>query len=148
MKVLDEELCQKYLLQATNNGNVKVMPKILCVADTFPWKVAVWENKGGQFKKVSRSKSQEYLKKYHYGAKYAPEGYVASAGTCRGDSGGPLYITENNLSTSKKSYIVLGRFYSLKAIVFSYFVQVLLVVEEENLGIVEASIILFTMSGM
>ena len=147
MKVLDEELCQKYLLQATNNGNVKVMPEILCVADTFPWKVAVWENKGGQFKKVTGSKSKEYLKKYHYGAKYAPEGYVASAGTCRGDSGGPLYITENNLSTSNKSYIVLGRYHSLTAFA-SLNVQVLLVETEENLGIVEASIILFTMSGM
>ena len=148
MKVLDEELCQKYLLQATNNGDVKVMPEILCVADTFPWKVAVWENKGGQFKKVSRSKSQKYLKKYHYGAKYAPEGYVASAGTCQGDSGGPLYITETNMSTSKKSYIVLGKLHLFLAFESLYFVQVLLVEEGENLEIVEASIILFTMSGM
>ena len=78
------------------------------MADTFPWKVAVWENKQGKFKKVKVSKSQEYLKKYHYGVRYSPNGYVASAGTCRGDSGGPLYMTETDLGNTKKSYIVTG----------------------------------------
>ena len=32
------------------------------------------------------------LRKFHYGAKYDPVGYVTSAGTCSGDSGGPLYV--------------------------------------------------------
>ena len=43
------------------------------------------------------------LKKFHYGAKYDPVGYVTSAGTCSGDSGGPLYV-----ETRPGEYVVTG----------------------------------------
>ena len=32
------------------------------------------------------------LSRFHYGAKHTKYGYVTSAGTCNGDSGGPLYL--------------------------------------------------------
>ena len=43
------------------------------------------------------------LRKFHYGAKYDPVGYVTSAGTCSGDSGGPLYV-----ETRPGQYVVTG----------------------------------------
>ena len=94
-------------MQATQNGQVERMPRVLCVADTFPWKVRVMEEVEGKYKEVSENKTQEFLQKYHYGVKYAPKGYIASIGTCRGDSGGPLYMTEA-MSNGKNNYVVTG----------------------------------------
>ena len=94
-------------MQATQDGQVEQMPRVLCVADNFPWKVRVMEEVKGKYMEVTGSKSEQYLQKYHYGVKYAPNGYIASIGTCRGDSGGPLYMTETK-SNGKKNYVVTG----------------------------------------
>ena len=95
-------------MQSTQNGQVEHMPRVLCVADTFPWKVKVLEEVRGKFREVGGSKYQEYLQRYHYGVKHSPNGYVASIGTCRGDSGGPLYMTET-MSNGKNNYVVTGQ---------------------------------------
>ena len=73
------------------------------MGDIFPWKVGVWTSEGSQFKKVEEVETMSYLTKYHYGAKQSPEGYVASSGTCSGDSGGPLYVSKDD-----KKYVIIG----------------------------------------
>ena len=86
---------------------MKYKPQILCVGQFFKWNVDIWLDKGnGIYSRVS-SKSKKLkstiLQKFHYGAKYDPVGYVTSAGTCNGDSGGPLYV-----ETSPGKYVVTG----------------------------------------
>ena len=84
---------------------MKYRPQILCVGHYFEWNVGVWLDKGnGRYAPVSESKQKSaLLKKFHYGAKYDPVGYVTSAGTCSGDSGGPLYV-----ETKSGQYVVTG----------------------------------------
>ena len=84
---------------------MKYRPQILCVGHYFKWNVGVWLDKGnGRYAPVSESKQKSaLLKKFHYGAKYDPVGYVTSAGTCSGDSGGPLYV-----ETKSGQYVVTG----------------------------------------
>ena len=92
-------------------------PQILCVGDIYPWKIGTWilKSNGRKFKKsdniifqrVTEKRSRSYLEKFHYGAKESLEGYVASSGTCSGDSGGPLYVSQHQ-DTSRK-YVVIGR---------------------------------------
>ena len=109
MQVLSDKLCEVYLefsLRETE-GKVKYKPKILCVGQFFKWNVDIWLDKGnGIYSRVS-SKSKRLkstiLEKFHYGAKYDPVGYVTSAGTCNGDSGGPLYV-----KTISGKYVVTG----------------------------------------
>ena len=86
---------------------MKYKPHILCVGHFFKWNVDIWIDKGnGIYSRVS-SKSKKLkstiLQKFHYGAKYDPVGYVTSAGTCNGDSGGPLYV-----EPSPGKYVVTG----------------------------------------
>merc|ERR1719460_901240 len=105
--VLSEQLCEKYLefsLRFTD-GKVKVKPEILCVGHYFKWNVDVWLDKGnGRYSPVRQTKNKSaILHKFHYGAQYDPVGYVTSAGTCSGDSGGPLYV-ENRPG----QYVVTG----------------------------------------
>ena len=81
------------------------------MGDKYPWKVGVWTSEGGQFKKIKEGDTVSYLTKYHYGAKQSSEGYVASAGTCSGDSGGPLYVSQD--FENKNKYVVIGEFDTL-----------------------------------
>ena len=72
----------------------------------FKWNVDVWLDNGGYFQ-ISTSKLKSIiLQKFHYGAKYDPVGYVTSAGTCFGDSGGPLYVKTRYKGKTK--YVVTG----------------------------------------
>ena len=81
-------------------------PEILCVGHFFKWNVDIWfirEASEGYFP-VSTSKLKSILlQKFHYGARYDPVGYVTSAGSCFGDSGGPFYV-----ETKPGQYVVTG----------------------------------------
>ena len=91
-------------MDSLNHRNVTHLPEVLCVAETFPWKVGVWRKTSGRFKQIKRKKTQILLE-HHYGVKYAPKGYVASVGTCRGDSGGPLYVKEYDEKMNRKNIL-------------------------------------------
>ena len=83
---------------------MKVKPEILCVGHYFKWNVDVWLDKGnGVYSRAPKNVKSVILKRFHYGAKYDPVGYVTSAGTCSGDSGGPLYV-----ETKPGQYVVTG----------------------------------------
>ena len=85
---------------------MKYKPEILCVGHYFKWNIDVWYHQEGNegYYPITPSKLKSIiLKKFHYGAKYDPVGYVTSAGTCSGDSGGPLYV-----ETKSGQYVVTG----------------------------------------
>ena len=84
-------------------------PQILCVGDVYKWKVGVWQKNHNSYSKVEGPRKEQLLRKYHYGYKVDPKGYVASIGTCSGDSGGPLYMTQFDKSF-KEQYVVTGTF--------------------------------------
>ena len=90
VQVLDEDTCEEYLEMSLKS--VAHRPKILCVGKIWSWNVDVWTVIRGKYRKVvNKRRSVNFLKRLHYGVKFAPDGFVASAGTCNGDSGGPLY---------------------------------------------------------
>ena len=75
---------------------------MLCVANEYDWRVAIYrKNAQGGFDMIEDDDpSYNKLKKKHYGIKEGLNewGYVASAGTCSGDSGGPLYVSDSDQS--------------------------------------------------
>ena len=91
-------------------GNpVEVRPEILCVGESHDWSVGFFMANGrtGSYNEVPQTYKKKFFR-YHYGAKHSQQGkYVASSGTCNGDSGGPLFRTEND--GGKKSYVVEGK---------------------------------------
>jgi len=96
--VLSDNLCQVYL-----NLSLAVEPKhrpiILCVGHLKKIRREVWRKIDGIY-----SKLEDYEKTLHnhFGKPVEDESYVTSAGTCKGDSGGPLFVEEGG------QYILTG----------------------------------------
>ena len=101
--MLDNDTCQHYL-SLSLKGTVKFRPKVLCVTKKFKWSVDVWvENTTGYTHITNKKIRNSYMKKFHYGAKYSPDGFFTSPGTCSGDSGGPMYVR-----TGLKTFVITG----------------------------------------
>ena len=85
------------------------MPKILCIGQIGKWSVGVFEKKDKSFKKVPDDQHDQMMREHHYGEKHEKKykGYVYSSGTCKGDSGGPIFTTEKDESGGLH-YIVTG----------------------------------------
>ena len=116
--VLSEKRCNHYLNwtlfvkegSLSEGKTVKYMPKILCVGQVGEWSIDVYQQNGKKFQKKSSKQAHHDINQHHYGAKYESEyaGYVYSSGTCKGDSGGPIYQTEQDES-KKPIYVVTGK---------------------------------------
>jgi len=106
-KILPKELCKQFLEKSFPFGGVSHRPKILCVGKIHHWSTDVWGMKGNKFNKITGN-TEHYVKRYHYGEHLGFSGYVASAGTCSGDSGGPVYQVQKNRRTGRAKYIVTG----------------------------------------
>ena len=116
-QVLSRDRCDEFLDWSTNN-RVQVRPEILCVGKIHQWKVETYYlSKKGKFMLIPKNhKGKQFHKKFlkfHYGAKHShiegnDHSYVASAGTCNGDSGGPLFRSENgkNIVTGKMKFFL------------------------------------------
>ena len=74
---------------------MKVRPKVLCVGRFMKWNIDMWYDGGQEYIHLTNKSRIEttsrILGHWHYGARHGLAGYVTSAGTCSGDSGGPLY---------------------------------------------------------
>jgi len=105
VKVVPEKLCSKFLKRSLSYS-VDHTPKILCIGNVNKWKTDVWTMRGRSFKKYSGNR-EKAVRRHHYGEYLGFGGYVSSAGTCNGDSGGPVYQEETD-DTGNKKYIVTG----------------------------------------
>ena len=107
VQVLDEKLCEERLNLTLQDNFKGYWPRILCVADRYDWNIDIWstDGRGGYGRVEDPAEYNLYLQRHHYGAKYSPGGYMASPGTCMGDSGGPLY-----LKTGPGRYVLTGKF--------------------------------------
>jgi len=98
--ILDDRLCQRYLKTSFWDGPVKVYPKILCIGNLKKLKYSVWiKNGANNYKQIPRGSYRHKLELLK-----GSNIYVHAAGTCNGDSGGPVFI--KNQFDNK--YVVLG----------------------------------------
>ena len=74
---------------------MEVRPKILCVVRQEKWKEAAWQKTGDGYQEMRRGSGVHM--------RYGSGGYVASVGTCKGDSGGPVFVEESG------RYVVTGQ---------------------------------------
>ena len=93
---MDEALCDVFLNHSLrDHPDVEIRPKILCVGRFMKWNIDLWYEEGGEYIHMTNKSKPETTDKilahWHYGARHGLDGYVTSAGTCSGDSGGPLY---------------------------------------------------------
>lgn len=106
-KILPGKLCDEFLEKSFRYGPVSYRPKILCVGRMKHWSTDVWSMHGNKFNRM-KGNTEETVRKYHYGEHLGFGGYVASAGTCSGDSGGPVYQEQTDSFTGNKKYVVTG----------------------------------------
>jgi len=96
--ILPSGLCDHYLDIALGH-NVKVRPEILCIGYLKDNKYIVMKEANGTLVQLTRRSIVHSLQ-----ASSGIDGIVHSAGTCNGDSGGPVFIKHDKT----KKYVVLG----------------------------------------
>ena len=109
VSVMPEQLCTQFLSRSLPHGTVEWLPKILCVGKINLWSTGVWDyNKyTGSYENVDvEEEVDEMVHKYHFGDAMGLGGYIASPGTCSGDSGGPMYQVEKHWHYKNNKYIV------------------------------------------
>jgi len=106
--ILPENICEKFLKWSFQYGEVKHKPLILCVGKIYDWSTGVWVKEGKSYRRVAPDKTDKLMREFHFGENLGLGGYVASAGTCSGDSGGPLYVEELDWQTGNTKYVVNG----------------------------------------
>jgi len=99
--ILDDELCERFVRSSMHGIKVEVYPHIVCIGYVKHRRYSVWQKNSDGSYTLSKQKIPGIG--YHMFNK-DEEVYVFSAGTCSGDSGGPVYSIEE----SSKKFIVLG----------------------------------------
>ena len=111
LKILSDKDCDHFY--NTSDTDLYVKPEVYCVGEiknvsiyiflivpvvpNFKWRIGVWMEKDGKFKKVKED-ARKHIKDKHYGAMYYKDtdlgkrlSYIVSPGVCNGDYGGPLF---------------------------------------------------------
>ena len=66
-------------------STLRIVPKVLCIGLQKLFNESLWLNDGTVYKKVDGKVPTE---------RFGQTGYVASPGTCTGDSGGPAFVRD------------------------------------------------------
>jgi len=85
IEILSEHLCDKYLNISLNQQEVPVRPAILCVAENNKWQEEHWQKTDGGYMR---------MREHGPATRFGGSSYVASVGTCMGDSGGPSFVRD------------------------------------------------------
>jgi len=111
--ILSDMLCNVFLRKSLKNNRAIVMPQILCIGHLERFKYQSWNiipnpeglrAKGG-LEFAPEPKRRKWRRFKHKDEMIPGSGaYVRAAGTCNGDSGGPVFIKEDNSGL----YVVLG----------------------------------------
>jgi len=86
VQILPPAQCDKFLNNSLD-AKPEVKPEILCIAQIHDWKEESWKETSNGFEKVPKEGKTE---------RYGQTSYVASPGTCKGDSGGPVFVRDGN----------------------------------------------------
>jgi len=98
--ILDEKLCETFL-NSSLTQKVEVYPRILCVGYVKQLKYSVWLKEGERYREVPHNMVPNLHKmQFQKGLDI----YVHSAGTCSGDSGGPVF----SMNDEDGTFTVLG----------------------------------------
>jgi len=97
--ILNENLCQEYL-KSTIRRNVEIDPRILCIGYKKTLKYSMWQELTSGFEQIKPGKDFQHPMALKEGENF----YIHSAGTCKGDSGGPVFTKD--IETGR--YVVLG----------------------------------------
>jgi len=95
--ILEEDMCQQFLKISLYN-KTKVMPEILCIGYLERFRYQHWIKKNGRYRRGRKRIAHQHEISTGSGQ------YVRSAGTCNGDSGGPVFIYDDESG----DYVVLG----------------------------------------
>merc|ERR1712226_532188 len=97
VEIMDQEWCQRKLMAIRKGkGTFEVAPKVYCVAYNESYHTKFFQQKGGEFEEVPPSK--ELFKLLERDDSF----YIRATGSCKGDSGGPLY------EKTGQGYTVIG----------------------------------------
>jgi len=104
--VLDGKLCDEFLDWSLSR-DTKVRPRVLCVGTVTDWNIGHYVDQNGKFRKLKNRRLRDKLERmFHYGRRGRKlDPIIASAGTCSGDSGGPVY---QEVFGKKRHFVVTG----------------------------------------
>ena len=89
--IFSEDICNMFLDLSLGGTEPEVMPKILCIGKMEKIKAQVWQHKGSSYEELSGDEKKKALEG-HFANTLKTGFYVRSAGTCNGDSGGPVFV--------------------------------------------------------
>jgi len=86
VQILPDGPCQKFLNESLS-PETEVRPEIICISEIHDWREEFWKETKNGFEKGPQEDTPE---------RYGMTSYVASPGTCKGDSGGPVFVKDGN----------------------------------------------------
>jgi len=97
VEIIEQQYCDKKLNAIRRNQSpFKVPPKVYCVAYNGTYKTRFYQKSGDNYEDITEDSLHNEMMGREHGW------YIRATGSCKGDSGGPLF------ETNDKEYILLG----------------------------------------